>query len=128
MTGERHSAPALSSYSPVVRPILQMGRGCQTRAYPSSQEQRRRFPPACPEFVIEVMSLRDRLGAAKEKMLAWIAEGVELAWLIDGDNETVYIYRSGVEKPEKRTGLVSLAGEGPVAGFVLDLKAIWAGL
>ena len=51
-----------------------------------------------------------------------------MAWLIDGDNETVYIYRSGVEKPEKRTGIVSLAGEGPVAGFVLDLKAIWAGL
>lgn len=93
-----------------------------------TKEQRRRFLPVCPEFVIEVMSPSDRLKAAKDKMLAWMAEGVELAWLIDGDHETVYIYRAGSQKPEKRTGIASLAGEGPVAGFVLDLRAIWAGL
>jgi Uma2 family endonuclease len=93
-----------------------------------TKQQRRKFLSVCPEFVIEVMSPSDRLSAAKDKMLAWIAEGVELAWLIDADHETVYIYRTGTEKPEKRTGIDSLAGEGPVAGFVLDLKAIWAGL
>jgi Uma2 family endonuclease len=93
-----------------------------------TKQQRRKFPPVCPEFVIEVMSPSDRLKAAKDKMLAWMAEGVELAWLIDGDNETVYIYRAGSQKPEKRTGISALPGEGPVDGFVLDLRAIWAGL
>src|ERR1019366_9085897 len=93
-----------------------------------SKQQRRKFPPVCPEFVIEVMSPSDRLKAAKDKMAAWMAEGVELAWLIDGDHETVYIYRADSQKPEKRTGIASLSGEGPVAGFVLDLRAIWAGL
>ena len=93
-----------------------------------TKQQRRRFLPVCPEFVIEVMSPSDRMKAAKDKMLAWMAEGVELAWLIDGDNETVYIYRAGSQKPEKRTGIATLSGEGPVAGFVLDLRAIWAGL
>ena len=93
-----------------------------------TREQLRKFPPVCPEFVIEVMSPSDRPRAAKDKMLAWMAEGVELAWLIDGNNETVYIFRSGSQESEQRTGIMTLAGEGPVGGFELDLADIWAGL
>jgi Uma2 family endonuclease len=93
-----------------------------------TKEQRRKFMRVCPEFVIEVMSPTDRLKSSKEKMLAWLEEGVELGWLIDGDRETVYIYRAGVRDPEKRVGITALAGEGPVAGFELDLTDIWAGL
>jgi Uma2 family endonuclease len=90
--------------------------------------QKRKFPPLCPEFVVEVMSSRDRLKDAKEKMVEWIENGVQLGWLIDGDRETVYIYRAGRDEPEKKTGIRKLAGEGPIAGFVLDLTEIWAGL
>ncbi len=93
-----------------------------------SKEQLRRFPPVCPEFVVEVMSPSDRLKTAREKMMLWLADGVELAWLIDADRETVYIYRQGFAAPEICTGITELAGEGPVAGFVLDLTDIWAGL
>ena len=93
-----------------------------------SKEQLRRFPPVCPEFVVEVMSPSDRLKTAREKMLLWLAEGVELAWLIDADRETVYIYRQGFAAPEIHTGITELAGEGAMAGFVLDLTDIWAGL
>ena len=78
-----------------------------------TKEQRRKFPPVCPEFVIEVMSPSDRLKTAKDKMAAWMAEGVELAWLIDGDDQTVYIYRAGSQKAEKRTGIASLPGRVP---------------
>lgn len=74
------------------------------------------------------MSPSDHLKTAREKMLLWLAEGVELAWLIDADRETVYIYRQGFAAPEIRTGITELAGEGPMAGFVLDLTDIWAGL
>ena len=93
-----------------------------------SKEQLRRFPPVCPEFVVEVMSPSDRLKTAREKMLLWLAEGVELAWLIDADRETVYIYRQGFAAPEILIGITELAGEGAMAGFVLDLTDIWAGL
>jgi Uma2 family endonuclease len=93
-----------------------------------TKEQRRKFPPLCPEFVVEVMSPSDRLKDAKAKMAEWIANGVQLGWLIDGDRKTVYIYRSGRSEPEKRTGISRLAAEGPVAGFELDLEDIWAGL
>jgi Uma2 family endonuclease len=114
--------PSGAAYSPDAAWVSKSRLSKLTRA------QRRKFLPVVPEFVIEVMSPSDRLKAAKEKMLAWLAEGVELAWLIDGDHETVYIYRTGSQQPEQRTGITMLAGEGPVAGFELDLQDIWAGL
>jgi Uma2 family endonuclease len=93
-----------------------------------SKEQRRKFPPVSPEFVVEVMSPSDRLSEAKKKMQEWIRGGVELGWLIHGDGKAVYIYRTGAKEAEKRAGIAKLAGEGPVAGFELDLTDIWAGL
>jgi Uma2 family endonuclease len=93
-----------------------------------SKEQLRKFPPVCPEFVVEVMSPSDRLRAAREKMETWIRGGVELGWLIHGDEKTVFIYRAGRSDAEQRTGITILSGEGPVSGFELDLTDVWAGL
>jgi Uma2 family endonuclease len=93
-----------------------------------TKAQRRKFLRLCPEFVVEVMSPSDRLKPAREKMDDWMANGVQLSWLIDGDNQTVYIYRAGQGDAEKRVGIAKLAGEGPLAGFELDLTDIWAGL
>ena len=92
------------------------------------KEQKRKFPPLVPEFIVEVMSPSDRLKAAQEKMEDWMSNGVELAWLIDGDRETVYIHRASQPEPEKRTGETMLSGEGLIKGFKLDLREIWAGL
>jgi hypothetical protein len=47
-----------------------------------------------------------------------------LGWLIEPDARTVEIYRPGFEA-ETRGGASSVAGEGPVAGFVLDLLLVW---
>jgi Uma2 family endonuclease len=92
-----------------------------------SYEQRQKFPPVCPEFVVEVLSPSDRLKVAKEKMEQWIANGVRLGWLIAGERETVYVYRPS-RPPQMRRGILKLAGEGPVKGFVLQLRPIWHGL
>jgi Uma2 family endonuclease len=92
-----------------------------------SKKQRRKFLPLCPEFVIEVISPSDRLAPAKAKMEEWIANGVQLGWLIDGDKRTVYVYQPG-QPAEKKMGIAQLAGPGPVAGLVLELDRIWAGL
>jgi Uma2 family endonuclease len=93
-----------------------------------TKEQKRKFPRLCPEFVAEVMSPSDRLKRAQAKMDDWMANGVQLGWLIHGDKQTVYIYRAGRSDFEKRSGIPTLAGEGPLAGFDLDLTEIWAGL
>jgi len=95
-----------------------------------SKEEKRVFPHLVPEFVVEVMSPSDRLSAAKKKMGLWMANGVELGWLIDGDARRVYVYRgaSGSLEPRLVAGAESVAGEGPVEGFVLQLAEIWEGL
>jgi len=90
-------------------------------------KQRKEFPRFAPEFIVEVMSPSDRLKSAKAKMEQWIANGVQLGWLIDGDAKTVYVYREGYA-PKTHKGVLQLAGEGPIDGFVLNLKAIWKGL
>jgi Uma2 family endonuclease len=92
-----------------------------------TKEERRKFLRLVPDFVAEVMSPSDRLPTVHAKMDEWIANGVPLGWLIDGDAQTVYVYRIG-RPMEKLTGLTSLPGDGPITGFVLDLTAIWAGL
>jgi Uma2 family endonuclease len=92
-----------------------------------SLEQRQKFMPLAPEFIVEVLSPSDRLKAAQKKMEQWIANGVQLAWLIDGDRETVHIYRPH-QPIDTRRGILKLAGEGPVKGFVLQLRSIWQGL
>lgn len=98
-----------------------------TRLAQVTKAELRKFPHLSPEFVVEVMSPSDRLKAALEKMREWIRGGVELAWLIDGDEQTVYVFRPTGE-PEKLTGISKISGEGPVAGFELELTEIWAGL
>ena len=80
--------------------------------------------PTCPEFIIELLSPFDRRKKAHEKTLEWIANGVELGWLIDPFQKSVSIYRPGCDV-EVRQGILEIAGEGPIAGFVLDLREIW---
>jgi len=89
-----------------------------------TREQKRKFPPLVPDFVVELTSPSDRLPRVRKKMEAWIANGVQLAWLIDADRRTAYIYRPSRD-PEKLAAPPKLKGEGPVAGFVLDLTEIW---
>jgi len=81
--------------------------------------------PTCPEFVIELLSPTDRRKKVHEKMLEWIANGAELGWMIDPIQQSVAIYRPGRDA-EVRVGITGIEGEGPVAGFVLDLREIWS--
>lgn len=87
-------------------------------------EQYERFAPVCPEFVIEVLSPSDARPALREKMQQWLANGVELGWLLDPERKTVEIYLQGRE-PEVLEGHSAVYGEGPVAGFVLELGRVW---
>ena len=92
-----------------------------------TREQKRKFTHICPDFVAELTSPSDRLTRVQKKMSEWIENGVQLGWLLDADNRTVYIYRPGREC-ERLAGPLRLEGEGPVAGFVLELESIWASL
>ncbi len=86
--------------------------------------ERKGFPRVCPEFVIEVRSETDALKPLQEKMHEWLASGAELAWLVDPSRKTVEIYRPG-QAMEEQAGHSAVYGEGPVAGFVLELGKVW---
>ena len=82
-----------------------------------------RYWPVCPDFVIELRSQFDRVRLLREKMDEWLANGARLGWLIDPEVRTVEIFRPGNEAETRAAA--SIAGEGPVAGFVLDLGPVW---
>jgi len=81
------------------------------------------FPPVCPDFVIELLSKSDTLEGLRSKMADWICNGALLGWLIDPYKRQVFVYRPRQE-PKRVTG-PKIAGEGPVAGFELDLARVW---
>jgi Uma2 family endonuclease len=82
-----------------------------------------RYPVFAPEFVMELRSPEDRMRLLQEKMEEYIANGVQLAWLIDSKGRTVTIYRPGRE-PEVLSNPTTVQGEGPVDGFALSLDKI----
>ena len=86
-------------------------------------EQRSGFAPVCPEFVIELLSWSYTLQELQSKMKSWIANGVQLAWLVDSTRKAVELYRPdrGVEVIE---GGRAVEGEGPVSGFILERAKI----
>jgi Uma2 family endonuclease len=88
-----------------------------------SKRERTRFPHLVPQFIVEVMSPSDRLGSAKKKMRRWMSNGVELGWLIDGPNRTIYVY-CGAAEPVTLRDPDRVVGEGPVAGFTLHLEDV----
>lgn len=92
------------------------------RAIPRAK--RDKFALLVPPFVIEIRSPSDRKKDLHEKMLVYLRNGVELGWLIDPLSRTVRIYRQGEEFIELEDP-PRVEGEGPVAGFVLDLKQIY---
>jgi Uma2 family endonuclease len=99
----------------------------KSRVAKFTKEQKQRFLHICPDFVIELRSPSDRLPALKAKMEEWMRNGAQLGWLIDADRRVVFTYRPGQPAEELR-GADAIDGEGPVAGFRLDLRDVWEGL
>lgn len=88
-----------------------------------TREDRAHFLRLAPAFAIELLSQSDRLSAAQKKMETWIANGVQLGWLVDPYAKQVYIYEpSAAQRIEAGS---SIAGSDPVEGFVLDLTEVW---
>ncbi len=90
-----------------------------------TREERRHFVPLCPEFLVEVISESDRRAKVEAKMEMWMANGAQLAWMIDPFAATVSIYRPGVavevlSRPEW------VEADSVVTGFRLQTSRLWA--
>lgn len=95
-----------------------------TRWNSLSPEQKTKFAPICPDFVVELRSPSDSLKILQDKMQEYIDNGASLGWLIDRITHQVYIYTPDheikcLDNPQ------TISGDPFLLGFVLNLAKIW---
>jgi Uma2 family endonuclease len=86
-------------------------------------QQRGKFLPLCPDFVVELLSSTDSLKQIQAKMQEYIDNGARLGWLIDAKTRRVEIYRPN-QNVELLENPVTLSGKDVLPGFVLDVAQI----
>jgi Uma2 family endonuclease len=96
-----------------------------------SPEQRRSFPPLCPDLVVELASPSDEgprgITALRHKMEQYQANGARLGWLLLPQERAVEIWRGGQQGMAERLDNASrVAGSELAEGLGLDLEEIWA--
>lgn len=91
------------------------------------EADKKKFAPICPEFVIEIKSNSDSINYLKTKMTdVWMKNGVRLAWLIDPDEQVIYVYDAD-GKEEVLEGFQHQLSAGDILpGFELDLTELEA--
>ncbi|AGY60323.1 Uma2 family endonuclease [Gloeobacter kilaueensis] len=93
----------------------------QSRWLALSLEDRQKFPPIAPDFVMELRSLTDSLELLRAKMQEYMDSGVRLGWLFNPQAQQVEIYRPGMP-PEVRSLPTELSGESVLPGFLLAVE------
>jgi len=106
----------------------------QERWQALSPEQRRTFPPLCPDLVIELASASDSgprgSEALRRKMALYQANGAQLGWLLFPEQRAVEIWPARPEAgvataPQRLENATRLDGGDVLPGLVLELEEIW---
>lgn len=87
-------------------------------------QQREKFIPLCPDFLIEILSPSDSLKKTQDKMQEYIDNGCRLGLLINRKKQQVEIYR-----PDREIEVLQAPQTISVdvlPGFTLNLRQIWA--
>ena len=86
---------------------------------------KRGFVKGAPDLVIEVLSPEDRPGETRTKVEGYLARGVTLVAVIDPDDKTATVFRSGAArvKLESETDILDLGDVIP--GFSCQLREIF---
>lgn len=88
-------------------------------------EQQEKFPPLCPDFIIEVRSPSDSLPQLKLKMDDWVSNGCRLAWLIDPIKKNAYVYKKDGLIKAVATFDEKLEGFDVMPDLQMDLKKLY---
>jgi Uma2 family endonuclease len=88
-----------------------------------TSDERKKFPPIIPDFLIELRSQSDRLRQVQDKMQEYLENGLRLGWLINFQDNQVEIYRQN--QPVEIVQLPALLrGEEVLPGFELQLELL----
>ncbi len=88
----------------------------------------KKFVPLMPDLAVEIVSPTDSLKEARRKAAVYLRHGTTLVWIVLPDEECVEVCRAsgGVEMDIEFVGREgSLAGEGILPGFELELKLLF---
>jgi Uma2 family endonuclease len=89
-----------------------------------TRDQKQKFLPLCPDFVIELRSPTDNLQAVLDKMQEYLDNGAQLGWLLDPLTRRVHVYLP--QRPAEILEAPNTVSADPLLpGFVLDLRKIW---
>jgi Uma2 family endonuclease len=95
-----------------------------------SPQERRGFPPLCPDLVVELASPSDEgprgLTALRQKMATYQANGAQLGWLLIPHQEAVEIWPSASQgEPQTIHAAKQLDASPLFPGLHLELHEIW---
>jgi Uma2 family endonuclease len=95
----------------------------QSRWDALTPEQRKKWVPLCPDFVVELKSPSDDIADLQAKMLEYQENGLKLGWLIDPDRQIVEVYQ--IDRPvELLSNPEEISANGIMVGSVLKLAGI----
>ena len=96
----------------------------RTRLELLTPEEKQKFLPLCPDFVIELRSPSDRLVDLQAKMEEYAENGAQLGWLIDPVERQVLVYRP--QQPvQQLLNPFEMSGDPELPGFTLRMEEIW---
>ncbi|MCX5961975.1 MAG: Uma2 family endonuclease [Cyanobacteria bacterium] len=95
----------------------------QSRWDALTPEQRKKWVPLCPDFVVELKSPSDDIADLQTKMLEYQENGLKLGWLIDPDRQLVEVYQAD-RSMELLSNPEEISADEIMAGFVLKLAGI----
>ena len=90
-----------------------------------TKQQKERFGPWCPDFVVELSSPSRRLSELHNKMVEFMQNGASLGWLIDPFKRQVYVYRPN-EELIILDNTESVSADPLLPGFELNLTELWS--
>lgn len=96
----------------------------RTRLSALTPEQKQKFLPLCPDFVMELRSPSDALAPLQDKMAEYQAAGASLGWLLDAAAQAVWVYRPGSDAV-RLDAPAAVSGSPLLEGFVLELASVW---
>jgi Uma2 family endonuclease len=85
-------------------------------------EDRKKFLPICPDFVVELKSPSDRWEPMQEKAQRWLLNGCQMVWLVHPEECRVEVVTAqGIQAVNLREQ-PQVSGEPVLPGFVADLS------
>jgi len=89
-----------------------------------TRDQKQKFLPLCPDFVIELRSPTDSLEALQRKMQEYLDNGAQLGWLIDPLTRCIHVYLPH-SQPRILEAPRTISAEPVLPGLALDLHRLW---